>query len=383
MNGAQDTPCSGAVDIAPTVDYDFDGQAGATCLRHDCPFFRGHMFDPSQPLPAGKLPLPFLEKLLTRFAPNDPRIIVGPRAGEDAAVFDLGDRCLVAKTDPITFATSEIGWYAVNVNANDVAVMGARPRWFLATVLLPAGKATGEMAESIFRQIYEACAALGVSLAGGHTEITVDLNRPLVSGTMLGEVAPDRMLMTAGARPGDRVLLVKSAPIEGTALIALEREALLRERGYDAAFICRCQRFLHEPGISVVAPALIAADADGVHAMHDPTEGGVMTGLLEMARGAGVGMNVDLDAIPIAPEGAVLCREFGLDPLGTIASGAVLVSVAEAGAQPLIEKLTSGGYPAATVGWVTEPDAGLVAQRNGERVEWPMFAADEITKIFA
>lgn len=341
------------------------------------------MFDPSQPLPAGKLPLPFLETLLTRFAPHDPRIVVGPRAGEDAAVFDLGDRYLVAKTDPITFATSEIGWYAVNVNANDVAVMGARPRWFLATVLLPAGKATGEMAESIFRQIYEACDALGVSLAGGHTEITVDLNRPLVSGTMLGEVAPDKMLMTAGARPGDRVLLVKSAPIEGTALIALERETELRERGYDEGFICRAQRFLREPGISVVAPALIAADAPGVHAMHDPTEGGVMTGLLEMARGAGAGMIVDLDAIPIAAEGATLCREFGLDPLGTIASGAVLVAVAESDADALVRRLARDGYPAKTIGAFTEAAAGLVARRGGRPVEWPQFAADEITKIFA
>ena len=341
------------------------------------------MFDPSQPLPAGKLPLPFLETLLARFAPHDPRIVVGPRAGEDAAVFDLGDRYLVAKTDPITFATSEIGWYAVNVNANDVAVMGAQPRWFLATVLLPAGKATGELAEDIFRQIYEACDALGVSLAGGHTEITVDLNRPLVSGTMLGEVASDKMLMTAGARPGDRVLLVKSAPIEGTALIALEREAALRERGYDDAFICRAQRFLHEPGISVVAPALIAADAPGVHAMHDPTEGGVMTGLLEMARGAGAGITVDLDAIPIAAEGATLCREFGLDPLGTLASGAVLVAIAEDGVEALIDRLAREGYPATIIGAFTEAAAGMVARQGGRHVEWPVFAADEITKIFA
>ena len=173
-------------------------------------------------------------------------------------MFDLGDRYLVAKTDPITFATSEIGWYAVNVNANDVAVMGARPRWFLATVLLPAGKATAELAEEIFQQIFDACAALGVSLAGGHTEITVDLNRPIVSGTMLGEVAPERLLMTAGARVGDGVLLVKAAPIEGTALIALERTQILRQRGYGEDFIRRAQGFLHEPGISVVAPALLA-----------------------------------------------------------------------------------------------------------------------------
>jgi hydrogenase maturation factor len=341
------------------------------------------MFDPTLPLPAGKLPLPFLEKLLTQFAPHDPRIVVGPRAGEDAAVFDLGDRYLVAKTDPITFATSEIGWYAVNVNANDVAVMGARPRWFLATVLLPAGKATGELAEDIFRQIYEACAALGVSLAGGHTEMTVDLNRPLVSGTMLGEVAPDRLLMTAGARPGDRVVLVKSTPIEGTALIALERAETLRQRGYSEEFILRGQRLLHDPGISVVAPALLAAEAAGVHAMHDPTEGGVMTGLLEMARGAGVGMTVDLDAIPVLAEGAALCKEFGLDPLGTIASGAVLVAVASGDADALVATLTQEGYPATVIGAVTEATAGLVARRGGREVEWPTFATDEITRIFA
>ena len=174
-------------------------------------------------LPAGKLPLPLLDKLLTRFAPSDPRIIVGPRTGEDAAVFDFGDRYLVAKTDPITFATNEIGWYAVNVNANDVAVMGATPRWFLATVLLPAGQATAEMAERIFADISDACAALGVSLAGGHTEITHNLDRPIICGTMLGEIAKERLITTAGARPGDAVLLVKPVPIEGTALIALER----------------------------------------------------------------------------------------------------------------------------------------------------------------
>jgi hydrogenase expression/formation protein HypE len=333
-------------------------------------------------LPAGKLPLPFLEQLLTRFAPHDPRIIVGPRAGEDAAVFDLGDRYLVAKTDPITFATSEIGWYAVNVNANDVAVMGARPRWFLATVLLPAGKATTELAEDIFQQIFDACAALGVSLAGGHTEITVDLNRPLVSGTMLGEVAPERLLMTAGARVGDAVLLVKAAPIEGTALIALERTQILRQRGYGEDFIRRAQGFLHEPGISVVAPALLAADIAEVHAMHDPTEGGVMTGLLEMARGARVGLRIDLDRIPILPEGAMLCREFGLDPLGTIASGAILMAVAERDASRLCVELSGQGYPTTSIGRVTGEEDGLVALRDGRRVTWPLFATDEITKIF-
>jgi hydrogenase maturation factor len=297
-------------------------------------------------------------------------------------VFDLGDRYLVAKTDPITFATSEIGWYAVNVNANDVAVMGATPRWFMATVLLPAGQATAEMAERIFAEISDACAALGVSLAGGHTEITVNLDRPIICGTMLGEVAKERLITTAGARPGDAVLLVKPTPIEGTALIALERAAVLRARGYTEEFIVRAQGFLKDPGISVVAPALLAAEVAGVHAMHDPTEGGVMTGLLEMARAAGSGIAVDLDAIPVPAESARLCREFGLDPLGTIASGAILAAALPTCAAGLAEALTQAGYPTARIGRITEPGAELTATRAGERVPWPTFAADEITRLF-
>jgi hydrogenase expression/formation protein HypE len=341
------------------------------------------VFNESRVLPAGKLPIALLEKLLARYSPHDPRIVVGPRTGEDAAVFDFGDRYLVAKTDPITFATGEIGWYAVNVNANDVAVMGAQPRWFLATVLLPAGQATPDLAEAIFAQMVDACAAIGASLAGGHTEITLNLDRPIVSGTMLGEVEPAGLITTAGAQPGDALMLVKSVPIEGAALIALERADELMASGYPEAFIAGAQRLLHDPGISVVAPALLAAASAPVHAMHDPTEGGVVTGLLEIARAAGVGLAIDLDAIPLVREGQVLCREFGLDPLGTLASGALLVAVPEAEAETLGALLATRGYPSAAIGRVTPPDEGLVALRAGQSVPWPEFAADEVTRVFA
>jgi hydrogenase expression/formation protein HypE len=238
------------------------------------------------------------------------------------------------------------------------------------------------MAEAIFGQIDRACAALSVSLAGGHTEITVGLNRPIVCGTMLGEVTRERLLTKRAAQPGDAVLLVKPAPIEGTALIALERAEVLAARGYAAEFIARCQRFLHDPGISIVAPARLAAELEGVHTMHDPTEGGVMSGLLEIARAAAAGMTVDLDAIPIPPESAALCREFGLDPLGTIASGAILLVVAGQHADAARAALAARGYPTAVIGQITAAEAGLVARRNGARVEWPVFAVDEITKIF-
>ena len=341
-----------------------------------------HDLPQDQPLLPGKLPLPLLEELLGRLTARDPRLLVGPRAGEDAAVIDFGDCYLVAKTDPITFATSEIGWYAVNINANDVAVMGARPRWFMATLLLPAGQATSGMAESIFMQMREACNALDIDLAGGHTEITLGLDRPILCGTMLGEAARDGLVTKAGTRIGDAILLVKSVPIEGTALIAFERELELLQRGYPREFISRSQGFLREPGISVVAPALLAAGTGMVHAMHDPTEGGVITGLVEIARGAGVGIEVSLDAIPVLPEGAALCREFGLDPLGILASGAVLVVCGADSAAALDGLLDGAGFATQVIGRITPPGTGLVALRGGSRVDWPVFAVDEITRLF-
>ena len=117
--------------------------------------------------------------------------------------------------------------------------------------------------------------------------------------------------------------------------------------------------------------------------MHDPTEGGVATGMLEIARAAGTGLQVDLDKIPVLPEGAILCREFGLDPLGTIASGSILLTAPQPGADRLIEVLTAAGYPSVIIGHVTPPSGGLQATRGGKSVPWPEFPTDEITRVFA
>src|SRR3990167_1368418 len=167
------------------------------------------------PLPVGKVRAETLRRLFARYVPKGERVVVGPRGGEAPAVLDMGDRYLVATTDPITFATDEMGRYAVHVNANDLAVRGALPRWFLATLLLPEGQTTESSVEGLFAEIAEACGEIGVSLVGGHTEITAGLDRPIVVGAMLGEVAKDRLVTTAGARSGDRVLLTKGVPLEG------------------------------------------------------------------------------------------------------------------------------------------------------------------------
>ncbi len=333
------------------------------------------------PLPVGKLPAEHLARLLAKHTRPDPRLIVGARLGEDAAVIDMGDRYLVAKTDPITFATDEIGWYAVNVNANDIACAGATPLWFLVTLLLPEGKTDIELVESIFEQIAGACEKLQVTLAGGHTEITHGLDRPVVVGHMLGEVTHERLVATAGARAGDDLIVTKGVAVEATAIIAREKAEELRGV-LDAGSLQRCRGFLHDPGISVVRDAQIAQAAGTVHAMHDPTEGGLATGLWEVAQAAGVGLKIDEAAIPLLPETAALCAHFRLDPLGIIASGALLIACPPTESAAIVAALSEAGIRATILGRAVGREQGcqLVSSR-GER-PLPTFARDEIARLF-
>jgi hydrogenase expression/formation protein HypE len=339
------------------------------------------MSDPTPILP-GKLPAGQLAALLGRYAQHDPQVVVGPAIGLDATAIALGDTVLVAKSDPITFATDQIGWYAVHVNANDVACLGARPRWFLATLLLPESNTTPALVEQIFAQINSACAELGVVLVGGHTEITFGLDRPIVVGQMLGTVAPDKLITPLAARAGDKLLLAKPFPIEATAIIGHERAAELAARGYDQATIVNAQQALFAPGLSVVRAAQVAASATLLHGMHDPTEGGLATGVRELAQAAGLGFCVEQRALPLFELGARLCTEFGLDPLGVIASGSLLLAVPPEGEAPLLAAFQAASIPAATIGTLTpDPAETLLLTADGP-VPWPSFAVDEITKLF-
>lgn len=331
---------------------------------------------------AGKLPLEFLRRLLDRIEVRDRRVFVGARAGEDAALIDFGDRFLVAKTDPITFATDLIGWYLVHVNANDIAAMGGTPRWLMATLLVPEGSSEAEV-ERIFGQIGDACAELGVTLIGGHTEVTYDLPRPLAVGAMLGEAPKGRVALTSGAQAGDSIVLTKSIAIEGSSILARESGGRLLERGVSRGAVERAQGFLFDPGISVVRDAAAACGAAAVHAMHDPTEGGVAGGLVEMAAAANVGVLVEEDAIPVLPECSEICGALGLDPLGLIASGSLLIAVAPEDVGKVADALDREGIPASEIGRITEPGDGLKMRSGGTVRDLPMFSRDEIARWFA
>ena len=330
----------------------------------------------------GKFPPDLLGRLLAKNLINDPQVVLGPKVGEDAAVIDVGDQLLVAKCDPITFATDLIGWYAVQVNANDVACTGGTPRWFLATILVPEWFSEAE-AEGVFDQVLEACTALGVALVGGHSEVTYGIQRPIILGAMLGDVTRDRLIGSGGAQDGDSIVVTKGIAIEGTALLARERAGALRQAGVDAETIGTARAIITNPGISVVNDARIACGTVRVHSLHDVTEGGLATGLAEVARASGLGLAVEEGSIPVLPACQSICLALDLDPLGLLASGALLVTLPPPDVPALLAALEREGIDGWEIGLMTAPEEGLqMIGRQGE-VPLPEFPRDELARYFA
>ena len=334
-------------------------------------------------LRTGKLDVHILQRLLKQYARPDKRIILGPGIGEDAAALDMGETALIVSTDPITFATSEIGHYSVMVNANDIATMGAEPKWFLITILFPETEDNEDLAETIFRQIHRACDQMNILLVGGHTEITYGIDRPIIIGQMLGEVKKDELIATGGAKPGDVILLTKGICIEGTSIIAREKHQELLSKGMAEDLLERAKRFLFEPGISVVEEARLAVRAGRVHAMHDVTEGGLANGLFELAAAAGVALEIEKDRIPVFEESRVLCEAFALDPMGVIASGALLITAPPHEGEKILQEADRQGKAIFQIGRVTSAGSqkpALTYSKGNEPL--PFFERDEIAKIF-
>ena len=332
-------------------------------------------------LPLGKLKIDLLERLLPQ-SDRDTRVIVGPQIGEDAAVIDFGESYLVAKTDPITFATDEIGWYLICVNSNDIATMGAVPKWLLTTILLPENRTTEESVRRIMEQINTACDHFNITLCGGHTEVTYGLDRPIVIGQMLGEVAKDKLILSSGAQVGDDLILTKGVGIEATSIIARECELDLLEK-FSPAFLSRAKDYLTSPGISVLEEALIAAGIGGVHAMHDPTEGGVATAIHEVAHAANLGVVVWQDKLLISEETRQLCNELDLNPLGVISSGALLIVADPTKSDEIVSAIAGHNIPCKIIGQLLPPEGGRWLEVNSQRGPLPIFETDEITKVFS
>lgn len=330
---------------------------------------------PHQGLNCGKLPHFLLEKLLKNLDTEDEDILIGPQVGKDSAVVRWKGNLLVATSDPITFATDLLGWYTVMVNANDIAVMGAKPRYLLITLLLPPGSPP-DLPFDIMHQAKEAGRTLSVKIIGGHTEVTPGLDRPIAIGTMLGEA--DRVIHP-DAKEGDIIGLTKGIAIEGTALLAREFSPRLTSLGVERDIIERAKNLIFQPGISVVKEALLIKDF--VSSMHDPTEGGLATAIYELCLANDKGALIYEEAIPILPECKLFCEKFEIDPLGLIASGALLFTVPKENWDIVKNILQEEGISLWEIGEIREKDFGIKLQRKRELSPLPYFERDEVARL--
>ncbi|MBN1214995.1 MAG: AIR synthase family protein [Candidatus Lokiarchaeota archaeon] len=336
----------------------------------------------------GKVKYDILKKMFEKYIwdlnSQDNRLIVGPKIGEDAAVIRMNNnKDLVIKTDPITFTSNLIGYYAVNINVNDVVSMGAEPKWFLSTILLPEKNTNCNLIESIFKEIHDTCKSMKINIVGGHTEITEKLNRPIVIGTLIGEVDHNKLVKTSGAEEGNLLILTKGIFIEGTSIIATEKQRYLEMKGFDEQFIERCKNYLYNPGISVIKEALLANKHYKIKAMHDPTEGGLFIGIAEIALASNLGIIVDVKAIRIHSESKKLSEVFNLNPYGTITSGSLLIVIEEKDGEDLINLLSKHNIYSAIIGKFVEKERGLLLKDfNGRLTPLKYSEKDEIIKVF-
>jgi hydrogenase expression/formation protein HypE len=325
----------------------------------------------SAPIPPGKVPGRLLEELLRDALES--HVLLGPSLGEDAAAITVPAGVLVAASDPITLTSTQVGAFAVDVNANDVAVMGVEPCWFLATVLLPVGTEE-DLLRELFDGLYHALDRVGAVLVGGHAEVTPAVNQPVVVGQMLGLRQDGRYVRSDGLAPGDVVIQIGAAPIEGAAVLAAMDDPRLDD--VDADVLRGARDAAADPGISVVAHALRAAEL-GATAMHDPTEGGLAAGLHELAAAAGVALEVDDEAVAWFGPGRAVCEAVGADPWATLASGCVLAAFRPQDAGPAIAGLRDAGYVVSPIATAVDGDGVLLADGTG--LAWP--SRDEVARL--
>jgi hydrogenase maturation factor len=305
-------------------------------------------------LSTGKLPPELLRGLvLGRLGARRPETLVPAAVGIDAAVIGLDPEwACVLTCDPITTASSGAGRLAVHVVCNDLASMGAEPIGILTTLLFPAGVAAADIG-ALMTDIDATALSMNIEVLGGHTEVAPGLSSPLVVMTGVGKVRRDRVLTAGGGRPGAALVLSKAAALEGSHVLAGDLFSRLLQSGVSEAFLQEARGYGEE--LSVVAEARLAVEL-GALAMHDPTEGGVIGAVWEMAEASGCGFRMRVSAIPVRGATRSICEALGVDPLRLIASGALLIACPDGAA--MVTGLGSQGIEAAEIGELTPLETG-------------------------
>ena len=316
-------------------------------------------------LPPGKVPVDILQNIIFKNLGSERKdVILGPHVGVDGAIVEVGSRVMITSMDPVTGALERIGWLAVNVNANDIATFGIRPKFFSSCILLPE-HAEKKTIETMCRQMDEAARKLEIAIIGGHCETTPGITRPIIIGSAVGTTEKNRYVTSAGAKPGDTLILTKGVGVEGTAILATDKQELLKSR-FSQAFLRRASDLFSR--ISIVEDAVLAFEKGGATAMHDPTEGGVAGGIHEITDASNLGVEVYETKMPILKETLEICEFFKIDPLQLISSGALLIAVKKDFAKEIVETLEKSGIKAAIIGeFLKDQGKRVLVRKNGKK----------------
>ena len=323
----------------------------------------------------GKIPESVLKRsVFKQIHTKRSEVLLGAGVGEDCAAVKLAeDEMFVMSTDPITGTATDIGNLAIHITLNDLASAGAEPVGVLLTILLPENSEEAVLKKTM-AQIETACAEANVQIMGGHTEVTKAVNQPLINVCGVGKAKVGKLVSTAGAKVGDDIIVTKWIGLEGTSIIAKEKEQELLSR-YPAQLVEAAKNF--DKYLSVL-PEAASAVKSGVSAMHDVTEGGIFGALWEMAEASGVGLEIDLKKIPVKQETIEVCEFFGINPYELISSGSMLMAAPDG--NTLVRELEKQGIHAAVVGKaVAGNDRVLMNEDETRFLEPPK--TDELYKV--
>lgn len=342
-----------------------------------------HILKASVKVKAGKISNHILQNLLETLPTRaGSHVEQGPAIGEDCAILNINGRMILVASDPITFPTENPGWHSVIINSNDIAASGGTPKWYTSTILIP--EHTEEIDyTNIFNEIAHTCLSMDIELIGGHSEITHSVKYPIVSGTMIGTAEASEIKRTNNAQEGDDIFITKYSPIEAIQIIMSQFPNALLQSGLDTSDIEYLGKIAGRDNLSILQDSKIARRFLEVHSMHDPTEGGVSTGLYELVSSSHVGAVIQESDLPIPDQWYKACEMMNVNPLGLVASGSLLFTADPKAKQDIIDEFNRHSIKCSHIGKVTSEFTGisLVTRDSADKIPLPFFERDEITKL--
>ena len=303
----------------------------------------------------------FKRSVLKQLHIRSEQVVTGPSVGGDfGAVSVEDDTVVVLSSEPVTLTRELIGSTAIQAACNNVACSGGRPTAVSVTMILPT-LFNEEEIRGLMKDMDHACEVCGVDIISGHTEVSRVVKEPLIVATVMGTVKRNHMLHSSKVRPGMDIVATKWVGLEGTAILAREKEVELRSR-YAQPFIDKAKTFAQM--MSILPEAAVAVES-GAGAMHDVSEGGVFGALWEFAESAGVGLEIDLKKIPIRQETVEICEYFDMNPYKLLSGGSLLIATEDGNG--LVMELEKANIPAVVIGKATDNNDRVLLNEEERR----------------